>query len=132
MVHNFEPSGDESLFVRWMQDWMQTGASLDVGRFRGVVPVQFEMMPNPTTLGYSLRIEFRADSIDGETTTETRHTQSMVGQYGVQTTGGIHPNAFAPYQGRNIRVADDAYIFGQKYVKVKKVEEHFDEDLFEL
>ena len=136
LVRNFEPTNEETMFVRWMQDWMQSGSPLDICRFTGVWPVSYDMVPNPNMLGYDLRIEFRASSVDIRPETTRRDQDRVMAQFGAQTTGGLHPNAFQPYQrsveSEQVDIWPHDYTFAPQKKQPKKIEKHFDEDLFEL
>ena len=120
MVRNWEPTQEESMFVRWLQSWMESNEPLNVGRFQGVRAVSYDMMPSVHFTGYDLRIEFMVDSVEAITEPSGQDSVWPHDYTFGQTTGGLEPNYLAEYEPR------------RKDNVIRKKKEHFDKDLFEI
>jgi hypothetical protein len=117
-----------------LTSWSSTRHPIDISRrFKGVYISRLDRSLNTRTLGMDIRVEFKVSEYTAD------DTERWVAPVGVrrsammtETHMGLEPNYFREYEGRNIRVDDDFQIYGQKKLKPKKKEDHFDKDLFEV
>jgi len=135
------------------QRMVRTGEPVNISRrFRDVRLSRAEMLPNPHSFEYDIRLEFVLSDLDedhwrNELEEDSRYVpdwgdRRRSAQVQLDGQGRIHPRYFGESTGgiepvyntkHRYRAAwpDDVEIFGQKPVK-KKQEKHFEDDLFEL
>ena len=108
-----------------LQSWCTSGDAIDVSRrFKGVYLTHIERSMNTESFGMDFHLEFKVTNPNFDAVEQTRQRYTAQPRrsavMNMDTAGGLHPEYFGEYQPR------------KKDNLIKKVEKHFDEDLFNV
>jgi hypothetical protein len=102
---------------------VRTGERIDISRrFRGVRLIHMDMMMNPESFDNDFRLEFVCDSFDAEETVRERQRRDAEAMRMQEMMSQPRRSAYLPTD----------WFDEKKNEPKKKVEEHFDKDLFEV
>ena len=120
-IHGMNNNHEDTF--RIFHDWISSRRKFDVGRYKGMVPIEIEMAYRPSSYDQEIRVKLLCDYIEDHGNIHA-------------PAGTIEPDhASLMMKPRGITTAEDP--LGQRTpapVPAKKPEnkEHFDEDLFDI